>query len=232
MIILFQISGIQVVLRNSLVCKLIGIASHYFWLTTYFIMSAISFDFVYHFTNIGSPWYTKQIRFQQFKYCWLASIILTAVPVLLDHFTDLLIDYNGSRRICFISPLKHQIIFFIGPVLLMSSVNTLCFIVTSVYIYKASRSDKALISHISDQIMAKIFTKLAVVMGVTWLFAIVPSLSGVEELWYLFIVVNGLQGMYIFWSFGLPSIKKLREKPSEKSTSFDAKSFDNSVQSA
>ena len=207
--------------------------SHYFWLTFFFIMTAISLDFVYHFTNIGSPWYTKHSRFKRFKYCWLISLIATAVPVALHHFSSLPIAYDDSRGICFISPLMYQVIFFIGPALFLSSVNTICFIMTSVYIYQASRSDNAEVRHITDRALAKIFTKVAVLMGVTWIFAIVPSLVGVKELWYVFIAINCLQGFYIFWSFGITPIFKHLHKPTEISTSTDHQnSLDHSVQNA
>ena len=68
--------------------------------------------------------------------------------------------------------------------------------------------------------MVKIFAKVAILMGVTWLLAIVPSLSRIQELWYLFIIINGLQGVYIFWSFGIKHIKQLR-KPLETQTSLE-----------
>ena len=55
----------------------------------------------------------------------------------------------------------------------------------------------------SDRNVAMIFTKIGALMGVTWLFALVPYITGIEELWYVFVIMNGLQGLYIFLSSGI-----------------------------
>ena len=40
-------------------------------------------------------------------------------------------------------------------------------------------------------------------MGVTWLFALIPYLTGVEEFWYVFTILNAMQGLFIFFSSGV-----------------------------
>ncbi len=38
-------------------------------------------------------------------------------------------------------------------------------------------------------------------MGFTWIFAFAAAFSGVATLWYIYIVINSLQGVYIFLAF-------------------------------
>ena len=38
-------------------------------------------------------------------------------------------------------------------------------------------------------------------MGFTWMFAFSASFSGVPALWYIYIIINSLQGLYVFFAF-------------------------------
>ena len=38
-------------------------------------------------------------------------------------------------------------------------------------------------------------------MGFTWIFAFSAAFSGVSALWYIYIIINSLQGLYIFFAF-------------------------------
>ena len=53
-------------------------------------------------------------------------------------------------------------------------------------------------------------------MGFTWIFGYIAAFTDVEALWYIYIILNSLQGVFIFISFicnrriGLLWYKKLR----------------------
>ena len=209
-------SGLDFFIKTTYMCSLIGILVHFFWMTAFLIMTFISLDFVYRFSNIGSPWYTKQAsgRKKLVKFCWIVSLASVAIPTGLALFSDLPIEYTFIDDLCFIKPATYRIIFFSGPVLALSTINTLCFIVTS-YNIRRARSDNSEINFISDADIVAIFAKVALLMGVTWLIAILPTIIRVSEVWYVFQVVNGLQGVYIFVSFGLrPFIGRRRTQES------------------
>ena len=55
----------------------------------------------------------------------------------------------------------------------------------------------------SDRSVALIFAKIGCLMGVSWLFALVPYITGIEEFWCAFVIMNGLQGVYIFMASGM-----------------------------
>ena len=62
-------------------------------------------------------------------------------------------------------------------------------------------SDEVDIAH--ERNMAIIFAKIGGLMGLTWIFALVPYITGIREMWYIFTVLNGVQGVYVFTSSGI-----------------------------
>ena len=40
-------------------------------------------------------------------------------------------------------------------------------------------------------------------MGFTWIFAFSAAFTGVAAIWYIYIIINSLQGLYIFFAFTL-----------------------------
>ena len=202
---------------------------HYFWLTTFLIMTYISTELMYRFSNICKPWFLKKgYAKDNVKYCWLISCFSMTVPVGLNWSKHLNLAYASSRGICFIEPQFHIITFFIGPTLFLISVNTICFIITTCSIHK-TRPGVPNISKISDRSMVLIFTKIGSLMGVTWLFTLVPLFTNREEFWYVFVVLNGLQGVYIYLSSGIFNLmcKEFKTKlcPNNTSTQNQAESF-------
>ena len=83
----------------------------------------------------------------------------------------------------------------------------MCFVVTTINICRILPSD-AEVAAASDRNMAVIFMKIGGLMGVAWLFALVPYITGIAEFWYVFVVMNALQGMYIFMSSGIMGLLK------------------------
>ena len=123
----------------------------------------------------------------------------------MDKFADFAVEYASSRGICFIEPQLYTITFFIIPTLVLISINIICFIMTTYEIQQA-RPNETDIATISDSKLAKIFAKIGGLMGVTWLFALVPFLTKIEELWFVFVLLNGLQGLSIFIVSGIPTV--------------------------
>ena len=144
----------------------------------------------------------NRMSMQKLTFCWILGLALMSIPVCLDNFTTLPIDYGSSSGICFIEPRLYLIGFFIGPSLFLFVVNAICFLLTIVNICRILPSN-AEVAAASDRNVVLIFAKIGALMGVTWLFALVPYITGIEEFWYAFAIMNGLQGVYIFMSSGI-----------------------------
>jgi hypothetical protein len=54
-----------------------------------------------------------------------------------------------------------------------------------------------------DQIRFYLYLKLFTIMGLTWIFGFIAAFAHVQWLWYPFIVLNGLQGAFIFVMFDI-----------------------------
>ncbi|XP_030831929.1 adhesion G-protein coupled receptor G2-like [Strongylocentrotus purpuratus] len=46
-----------------------------------------------------------------------------------------------------------------------------------------------------------IYVKMSTLLGFTWIFGFVAAFADVTALWYIFIILNSLQGVYIFIAF-------------------------------
>ena len=224
---LFQISHLPIFTTSPDRCRIIGVLQHYFWLTCFLIMASISIDFAYRFSNICKPWYMKKgkISMWNLSCCWILGLVLMAIPTYLDNLTELPITYGASSGICFIEPRQYLIGFFIGPSFFLFFINAICFLSTIVNICRILPHDME-IAAASDRNMAMIFAKIGGLMGVTWLFALVPYITGIEEFWYVFVVMNGLQGLYIFLVSGtIDHLRKIlfqNERPRETSNRLES----------
>ena len=216
--IYFQISHLKTITSNPLLCKINGILLHFFWLTAFLIMSFISLKFFYRFSNICKPWFMKHDSGKdKVMYCWLIGILMMSIPVVMDNFSEFALDYAASRGICFIEPKFYINAFFVSPTLFLITINTVCFIATIIELHKA-RPDENDVTTISDTKLAKVFAKIGGLMGVTWLFALVPFLTKIEELWFVFILLNGFQGVCIFIVSGISTLFLKKFKPVRMNT--------------
>lgn len=57
----------------------------------------------------------------------------------------------------------------------------------------------------SDKIRFKLYAKLALIMGLTWIWGFLSGFTEWDWLWYPFVIFNGLQGTFIFISFDCKS---------------------------
>ena len=163
----------------------------------------------------------NRMSMQKLTFCWILGLALMSIPVCLDNFTTLPIDYGSSSGICFIEPRLYLIGFFIGPSLFLFVVNAICFIMTIVNICRILPSN-AEVATASDRNVAVLFARIGALMGVTYLFALVPYITGIEEFWYVFAIMNGLQGVYIFMSSGIIGNLRLLFFPTERPQEINA----------
>ena len=199
----FQISGIDFFKEHTQICQCIGVALHFTWTTSFSIMTYIAFDLTYRFTNICQPWYTKKnINTKKIFFCWVLTILYVLVCVLLDIFTELDLAYGPDRGMCFIQPNKYLLYLFVVPVVAFATLNMACFITVIFSVNMILRGNAEALDNV-DKENILIFVRIFSLMGITWVFGLLPTLVGVFELWYVFIIANALQGFYILLAFGI-----------------------------
>ena len=185
------------------VCVSIAVLMHYSFLAGFFWMNVMAFDIWKTFgtkslqTGVGE----RSLRFFLYSlYAWLLPAIIIIVAMILEH-TDVEGDYrpNYADGMCWITNRPALIVLFAIPLAILLIVNIIFYIVTVRAIVLISRATR--IVKKSEKRRFLLYVKLCVIMGLTWVFAFVAAFSDVQVLWYLFIIFNTLQGLFICLAF-------------------------------
>ena len=137
---------------------------------------------------------------------------------LLD-FLDRIKPAYGRSGLCWINQRLSLFIFFAVPVALVVTTNLVLFSFTAkAILLQKKESGKVLAGKESkkavaktgstsskdgktDEVNFKLYAKLALIMGLTWILGFVSNFANWDWLWYPFVLLNGLQGTFIFFAF-------------------------------
>ncbi|XP_019637887.1 PREDICTED: uncharacterized protein LOC109480165 [Branchiostoma belcheri] len=196
-------------ISSDLLCKVTGMGIHYLYLTSFFWMNVTAFmvykTFVVEKTIIvrcRSDHMRKALRYM--AYAWGCPLIIVSICAVLE-FVDLgpLKDIEfgyGGKVTCWISRLYPLIFAFFVPLAIVIVVNAILFIITVISITR-TRS----VQGKNARQNVKVYVRLSTVMGFTWIFgflAVVVNARIITEiLWFLFIIFNCLQGVFLFIAF-------------------------------
>ena len=128
-----------------------------------------------------------------------ALIVITSV--LLDRYgtVDTEVGY-ADDNICFPRRYPMNMFVFLGPVAFAMIINIICFVIVAIIIRQSDKS-----THGSStkpyHWYVPLFIRLSVVSGLSWTFGYLAEATGVSIFRYCFIVLGGLQGAMITWSF-------------------------------
>lgn len=189
-------------------CTAFAIGIHYFFLAAFCWMNVIAFDLWMTFSNsfraTGSGNRSaKRLRLYHI-YAWFVPLLIVCVAIALD-FIDVDLGNNNfkpgyGRDVCWIHTREALLLFFVGPLALLKLIDIVSFIFTAVHIAKAKRQG-AMARQKKNTCSLLINIKLSLVMGLTWVFAFIANATNLSVFWYLFIVFNTLQGLFIALSF-------------------------------
>ncbi|XP_072034131.1 uncharacterized protein [Amphiura filiformis] len=210
--------------ENENACMIIAVLAHYTWLAAFAWMNALAFDLDRTFgnpDNLQKMSEGKKSMFLYMIYAW-GSPFLIVIPCLALHFCQCtLVKFNyGSASACWISDGTANLLTFGVPAAIFLLFNAILFGHTVAGIRSAKRAtarirqDTSKLKRTTNELL--IYIKIASLMGFTWIFGYVAAFTGVEALWYIYIILNSLQGVFIFISFmcnrrvGLLWSKKLK----------------------
>ncbi|XP_071102053.1 G-protein coupled receptor Mth2-like [Haliotis cracherodii] len=192
-------------LPTGVLCQALAIALHFSWLCSFMWMTVMSFSVANTFQSK-----TKQALAQRTNktytlfslFAFGIPVVIVGVSVLIDvlDVPGIVIGY-GVSGVCWISNPSASLLIFGLPVGLSIVANTIAFVVTYYNIDKSLRLSKNVSSTGKDKCRILIYSKLFIIMGVTWGFSFIAGFADVRSLWYIFIIMNGLQGFYILFSF-------------------------------
>ena len=206
------------------VCVAFGLLMHYFFLAAFFWMNIMSFDLYITFSQnhfFDTRDESRRCFFRYSAYAWLVPGLIVMASFLTYSMLNITNEFNPAygHGICWVVHKPALIIFFGAPLALILLCNLILYIFTIYNIKQVSKSSKLLRGNQSDRGHLMVYTKLCVIMGLTWIFGFIATLGQIAFLWYVFLVFNSLQGLFICLTFVCTRkvIKLLREKGHRKS---------------
>uniref|UniRef100_T1K3C6 G-protein coupled receptors family 2 profile 2 domain-containing protein n=1 Tax=Tetranychus urticae TaxID=32264 RepID=T1K3C6_TETUR len=191
--------------RGSLFCVITAINIHYWYLASFAWMNVMAYDAWKSFKRTHERLSNSMVHFLKYSlYSWLlpASVVLISVSFDLSNIP---FDYRPmyGHRICWISQRKSLLAFFVAPVATIIVINVVFFSLTTWFLYRTKQSTRIVVNSKSQENSQRysLYVRLATLMGLTWIFWFFAAFSGINLLWYLFIILNGLQGAFIFFYF-------------------------------
>lgn len=189
--------------KYRLLCIAIGLSVHYFFLASFFWTNALAFDLWRSFVTVTQTrrkGYAKTLGLFN-AYCWSMPLLVVGMSTA----ADFLLPRNPfspryGQGICWISNRMALLLFFAAPTGSIVLGNMVLFSLSVIRISGTmSRADKVRQKASKSRLL--IYFKLALVMGMTWTFGFVAPFANIHALWYIFVILNSLQGAFVLFAF-------------------------------
>ena len=184
-------------------CITVALLTHYFYLSSFCWMNVIALDLWMTFSNsfMSGGSRRNNRRFLKYSlYAWLTPLLIVTCAVIFDfsplYIEDVSLKPRYGVKVCWISSKNGLLLFFAGPLAILKLFDIISFIFTAVHITRANRQG-AMAAKSSRSCSLLINIKLSLIMGLTWVFAFIANITNETVIWYLFIVFNSLQGLFI-----------------------------------
>lgn len=202
--LLFILAPLAIGISN--LCTVIAILMHYAYLAAFFWMNVMAVDIFLTFSKgLARSRGDKGTDFHHFVtyslYCWLSPACVVTTAVVFD-FVPFETEFKPKYGdvVCWISNSNALLYFFLVPLLITVFTNIVLFIFTARAIYLSDKTTSRILQR-KQTCKLLIYLKLSSVMGFTWVFACVATFADLPPFWYLFVIFNALQGVFIFLSF-------------------------------
>lgn len=203
---IFLLSGHFLEYSNHFWCISSGIAIHFFYLSTFAWLSVISFDAYLTVTRMNRL--DEQIARYRFMFynlfVWLFSFSIVFISVVLHGILSPHHPWspNYGRILCSISSRNALISFFLLPIGGLITVNLMIFIRTIIAVRRIDEETQLARCTMGDErSRAGLFARLALLMGLHWIFLIICLTFKQDILWLLFDIINSFPGLFIAISF-------------------------------
>ncbi|XP_071963303.1 uncharacterized protein [Antedon mediterranea] len=201
-------------LFDPVVCSVAAAVLHYIWLVAFLWMNSMAIDLFRIFRAIKLTIKDSdrdRVVFRRYMlYSWCSPVVIVCI-LLGVHFSDVA-DHSvfhfkyGDESVCWIRDEFATLVVFGIPIGLVIIVNFILFVCTIYGIRKAKHSstriqNKSKRDQISEELT--IYIRISSIMGLTWAFGFLASFVDHTAIWYIFIILNTLQGLFIFIAFNI-----------------------------
>ena len=190
---------------NLRVCMAIAMVMHYCFLASFFWMNVLALDLWRAFSKIEmrhNEKGTNKFLFNAF-YAWLSPALIVAIGASGDDlYTHSRFVPGYGKGLCWLTNGSGLLLFFALPMGILLLLNLLCYCLVIKSLVITSKST-ALVHQNSDgnKRLFLIYVKLTTIMGFIWIFGFAATFADVPFLWYIFVVLNTLQGLFICVAF-------------------------------
>jgi len=217
---------------DLLQCSIVAVVMYYSFLSSFFWMLVISFDVARTLKlaatelrlSSGGQWSSY------FLYCVIgwgvpaaaavsATVIdLAEIAAVPDNYRPGFVSsYNSSTTgrtdLCWFSSRDALLVYFVLPFAGIMCLNIVFFVSSAFLVWEATRSS-AKITTTGPRTNFLLYLRLGVLMGMTWTTGLVAGVVDKEEVWYTFMVLNSLQGLFIllFFSCTKKVLRSVRDR--------------------
>ncbi|KAK7086716.1 hypothetical protein SK128_003359 [Halocaridina rubra] len=191
-------------------CYILATCMYYFFLASFCWVNVMAFD-IWRTLSLA----TSELRVTSGKQCckymvysvygWLLPAAAVLGVVLLDKVKPEFMptEYYPAfgEYWCWFGHRKALLVFFAAPLMAIMLLNIALFILSARIIANTMDSTAKMTTCSPYQSQFKLYMRLALLMGLTWISGIVAGYLQVEAVWYIFVVLNTLQGVFIFIAF-------------------------------
>ena len=199
--------GIGQTEREAL-CLASSLLMHFSFLASFFWTNVLAFQLWRTFSSAtgSQAKYPENTHFLMYSiYGWLTPFLIVLVCALLDTVsTHQPFAPHYGHGICWLTNAHALVTFFGAPLVVSLLINILLYILTLKNITKTSR-DAKMVGHVGRRWLLMIYAKLSTIMGFTWIFGFAAAFAKVSAFWYIFIIFNTLQGLFLCLAFGCNS---------------------------
>ncbi|XP_050417222.1 uncharacterized protein LOC126830833 [Patella vulgata] len=187
-------------------CRYIAALTHLSWLSAFMWMSAQAVNMLITFhpatLHKATSWHANHVFRSYCIICLSIPLLIVGTGFILDVVPG---DHGrlnyGTVECGWMSSMYGSIATFSVPVAVTLLINVICFSLTLYYLQRAIHSSQKVTGKKLDRNMCLIYIKLSSVLGFSWIFGFIATYANAPALWYVYIILNGLQGFFVFLSF-------------------------------
>ena len=198
----YQFGAGQTAHVSSFACSVIGATCHFLWLCVMFSMNNCSIQMfkIFKSSVLVAPRFSWTSTGKSVVYvvCTSLTFVMIGLAISLSLSNGKSSGYGGS--LCYLSDYLLHILTFMIPTALTITVNIVLFGYVVVVINKSTQDAARL--H-QERNYFGVYIRLSTLTGLTWIFGYLYLFLKLDVIEYLFIVFNGLQGVFLMLAFAV-----------------------------
>lgn len=191
-------------------CFILAASMYYCFLSSFCWVNIMAFD-VWRTLSLATTELRVSVGGQWHKfviysiYGWLLPAAAVVGVVVLDILQPTFLPPQYYPALgeywCWFGHRKALLVFFAAPLMTIMLLNIILFILSARIIADTMGSTAKMTSCSPYHSQFKLYMRLALLMGLTWISGIVAGYLQLEPIWYIFVLLNTLQGFFIFLAF-------------------------------